>query len=235
MKRYSILFFIFLTLTSCSFFTHKTYTWDWRRDHDSYHSCAKSIIIEEAPSLLETTPKDIENYRPGYAELSPSERLEFWSLFLSIISWMESSHRAEHFYEEIGITDSSGENVISRGLLQFSFESARGYYSELETPEQLHEPETALRVGILALQRFISEDNVISQGRKGAWKGAARYWSVLRKNDKHDQIKDWLTNANYDNPRNNLIPLPPHLTEEDAQPGFTKFLNRFRQNNDAPE
>ena len=125
------------------------------------------MLLKEAPDLLKTVPKDIDNYHPDYHSLNEDDRLEFWAIFLSAISWMESSHRTEHFYEEKGITDSSGKNVISRGLLQFSYESATGYLPSLESPDELHDPDTTLRIGAIALNRFIVGDQVISSGGKG--------------------------------------------------------------------
>lgn len=217
---------ILILTPSCSLFFQETYTWDWRRDHPEYHVLAKKMILEEAPQILETIPHDIKNYCPDYKERTLEERLEFWGLLLSCISWMESSHRTEHFYEEVGITDSSGENVISRGLLQFSYESATGYLSSLESPEELHDPNISLRVGAIALRRFITGDQVISAGRKGSWRGAARYWSVLRNNPKHPQIQKWLKEADWKKPGNNLIPPPPHVTKEDYQPWIKRAFSK---------
>ena len=174
--------------------------------------------------LLDTIPRDIRSYCPDYSIRTPEERLEFWGLFISVISWMESSHRTEHFYEELGITDSTGKNVVSRGLLQFSYESARSYLSRISAPEDLHDPATSLETGVNAIRRFIIQDGVISAGKKGEWRGAARYWSVLRNNPKHRQIKAWLTHADYAQPQNNLIPPPPHVSEQDYEPWIKKVF-----------
>ena len=225
------LFVSLLLIQSCSLFSVKTYTWDWRRDHPEYHETAKAHILECAPQLLTTVPKDITNYCPDYSQRSAEERLEFWGLFLSVVSWMESSHRTEHFYEEIGIIDSTGNNVTSRGLLQFSYESAKGYLPSLSSPEDLHDPNISLKVGAIALKKFITSDCVISSGKKGSWKGAARYWSVVRNNPKHVQIQDWLKGADRRNPKKNLIPPPPHLTPED----YTPWIKRVFSGTPKPE
>ena len=235
---YKVLFFGLLmgiSTPSCSLFLQKTYTWDWRRDHPEYHKLATQWIVEKAPKLLTTTPADINNYCPGYANKTPEERLEFWGLFLSVISWMESSHRTEHSYEEVGILDSKGKNVVSRGLLQFSYESASGYLPSLSSADELHDPSTALQIGAIALNRFIVKDGVISSGKKGQWKGAARYWSVLRNNPKHLQIQSWLKSANYRQPKSNIIPPPPHVTEQDYTPWIKQVWQKTpfasKQNN----
>jgi len=226
MKWVYVLILVTIFLPSCSLLNrHKTYTWDWRRDNMEYHVCAKEMIMEEAPDLVETVPEDIENYKPDYEQLSHESRLEFWGMLLSSISWMESSHRTDLSYEENGIKDQKGNNVISRGLLQLSYESARSYLPELETPEQLHDPNTSLRIGAIALNRFIQKDGAISKGKRGSWQGAARYWSVMRKNAKHEQIQEWLKHADYQNPKNNLIPPPPHIVQEkQKQPWYRKVL-----------
>lgn len=183
----------------------------------------KELILCEYPALLTTVPSDIENYCPSYSDKSKEERLEFWSLFLSVISWMESSHRTEHSYEEKGITDSTGNNVTSRGLLQFSYESSMAYNPEITKPEDLHVPKTTLKAGVLALKKFISSDKVISSKSSGQWRGAARYWSVLRNNPKHRQIKAWLKEADYEEPKNNVIPPPPHAKQIDYTPFFKRL------------
>lgn len=212
-------------ITSCSLFVHPTFTWDWRRDHPQYHEMAKKMILTESPEILTVIPADVEAYAPNYKTWSQEERLEYWALMLSIISWMESSHRTEHFYEEVGIIDSTGNNVTSRGLLQFSFESSRAYAPEIKKPEDLHIPEMTLKAGAVAFRRFLTSDKVISAGRKGEWRGLARYWSVLRNNEKHENIKKWMRNADWENPRKNLIPPPPHLTEAETTPWMTRFFS----------
>ncbi len=213
-----------LLLTSCSLFQTKTYTWDWRRDYPQYHALAKHYIQLEAPQLVTTIPSDIQNYCPDYLTRTPEERLEFWGLFLSAISWMESSHRTALFYEEKGILDRHGNNVISRGLLQFSYESATGYLPTLATPEDLHNPSISLRIGAIALNRFIVGDGVVSSGGVGNWRGAARYWSVLRRNHKHPQIQAWLRGVDYDSPKNNIIPPPPHAKPADYTPWIRRVF-----------
>lgn len=226
MTRNLFILLLIALVSSCSLFSYKTYTWDWRRDHLNYHVKAKQMILEEAPELIESVPRDIKNYCPDYQTRSPEARLEFWGLLLSSISWMESSHRTSHFYEEQGILDNSGQNVMSRGLLQFSFESAKSYYPDLCSAQELHRPETTLRIAAIVFKRFVIQDGVISAGKKGDWKGAARYWSVLRNNPKHTQIQEWLTNVDYLNPHNNIIPPPPHVTEDDYKPWIMKAFSK---------
>jgi len=163
----------------------------------SYHQIALEEVSTTGAELLTVIPKDYRRYCPEYPQLNVQERKLFWVSFLSSIARHESSHKTESAYQE-DIKNRSGDLVVSRGLLQMSFESARFYNPALEDPEELHDPRTNMRTGLLAIQKWVLEDGVIAhQGKDGKWKGAARYWSTLRTNWKSEEIRSWLLGIDY--------------------------------------
>jgi len=107
---------------------------------------------------------------------------------LAAMAKYESNFKPALEYRE-GFKNGRGETVISTGLLQLSYESARGYGFPGITTADLKDPAKNLAVGARILGRWLSRDGVVSGGSSGAWKGAARYWSTMRSAAKTDRIK----------------------------------------------
>lgn len=189
-------FSIVCLLTSCVKDSHSL-KWDWREGHLTYHQIAMEEVGRYGRALLYTTPRDYKRYCPRYPELTPQQRQLFWASLISSIARHESSHKTESAYQE-DILNSAGNKVMSRGLLQMSFESARYYNPALKRPEELHDPRTNIRTGVLAVKKWVTTDGVIGvQESNGKWKGAARYWSTLRTNWKSEEIRSWLLSIEY--------------------------------------
>jgi hypothetical protein len=128
-------------------------------------------------------PEDATTFCPKYTKLSSSQRKEFWAFLISAMTKYESSFKPETQYKE-AFKDSKGNNVISRGLLQISIESANGYGCGFKTVSELHDPYANLSCGIRILNRWMSRDKRIAGKVDGGWRGGARYWSVLRSTNK---------------------------------------------------
>lgn len=138
-------------------------------------------VVRQLPTLgkdmLAVTPGDHGLWHPNFQALSTLQRVEFYANLIAIMAKYESSFKPETVYAETG----SLAGVISRGLLQISIDSANGYGCGLQNSEQLHDPYVSLNCGIIILNRWIGQrDKVIASGSIGAWRGGARYWSVLR-------------------------------------------------------
>lgn len=148
-------------------------------------------------SLLATVPGDIAQFCPRYLSLPPHHKKDFWVYLISSIAQFESSFNPALSYTE-NFTDSSGQLVVSRGLLQLSIESARAYGCELAQAQDLHDPYKNLLCGIKILNRWIQTDGVIrGQSASGAWRGGARYWSVLRRDTQYNSIRSWTAEQSY--------------------------------------
>lgn len=134
-------------------------------------------------SLLPTLhPKDIADFCPGYRASSRKARARFWVGLLSAVARPESHFDPASRYRE-SFTDSTGQRVISRGLLQISFESANqeAYGCAIRRARDLHQPAVNLRCGVKILSYLVSRDGVIATYREDdSARGGGRYWSTLR-------------------------------------------------------
>lgn len=144
------------------------------------------------PALLESNPVDAKIFCPNYANLEESERKQFWAFFISSMVKFESNFDPKEAYTE-GFTDSSGRYVVSRGLLQISLESSKGYRCGFASEKDIHNPTKNLSCGIRILNHWMKKDVRIASRSGLNWKGGARYWSVLRAGRKtsYQSIVKW--------------------------------------------
>lgn len=129
--------------------------------------------------LITVMPLDYGIWCPKYQSISYHERKAFWAYLLSEMARFESGFDPSTSYTE-SFTDSSGQPVVSRGLLQLSIESANDYGCGFQTSADVHDPKQNLSCGIRILNRWMKNDQRIGSKVSGSWKGGARYWSVLR-------------------------------------------------------
>ena len=133
-----------------------------------------------ATTLTDQVPKDIQKFCPEYSALDTKFRTMFWAGLLSAMAKYESNFKPETAYTE-KFRDHAGNNVVSRGLLQISIESAnqKQYSCLISNSEDLHDPAINLSCGARILSRWIEADGVVAYSNGGN-RGGARYWSVLR-------------------------------------------------------
>ena len=137
-------------------------------------------IEKHGQDLVNARPADIAEFCPKYNSLGAQGRKSFWVKLISAIAASESSFNPMARYREPAIVNRSGTNVVSRGLLQLSFESANAYDCGFTNEEQLHHPRLNIECGVRILSQWIESDGVISARADGEWRGGARYWAVLR-------------------------------------------------------
>jgi hypothetical protein len=157
------------------------FSWDGKhKDSMKWREFALNHINQYGKNLVSVVPSDIASFCPKYKSLNLNDKKMFWIALLSSMARFESNYKPEMSFEE-DFSDTSGDNVISRGLLQISGESARNYGCKMNSDNDLHKPETNLRCGVMILDRWIGRDKVISsKSSSGSWRGGARYWAVLR-------------------------------------------------------
>lgn len=133
--------------------------------------------------MLTVIPKDWNDF----IDVWPSNQaglVKFYGKILVEMSKWESKWNTETSYKE-NFKDRNGKYIYSRGLFQLSIESGRGYKCDIPTAKSLHEPKTNITCAVRILNRWVTEDNVIS-GKSGTkWRGGARYWAVLRGHTKY--------------------------------------------------
>ena len=170
--------------------------WDGQLDGATWTALALEALVDIGDPLVSAEPSDIAEFCPRYADLDADGRRAFWVGVLSAMSRFESNFDPEASFDEpahcpteacrISMTTADGRPVVSRGLLQLSQESANGYRGCPVPPAdelRLHEPGLNLRCSVAIMSRWVPADGVISAD-DGGWRGGARYWSVLRPNDR---------------------------------------------------
>lgn len=102
-----------------------------------------------------------------------------WLNLFTAMAKHESNFRPALTFKE-DFKNSRGEWVISTGLFQLSYESARGYGFTGITTEQLKDPYKNIDVAVKIMRTLVGRHGVVS-GKSGTkWLGGAAYWSVFR-------------------------------------------------------
>ncbi|MES2962573.1 MAG: hypothetical protein V4760_01700 [Bdellovibrionota bacterium] len=157
----------------------KPAAWDGRApDAAKFTELTEKALDTWGGQILEIIPRDIETFCPKYAALGREARKGFWLMLISAMAKFESGFRTVVFFKE-DFSNSKGEPVVSRGLLQISSESANGFGCGIEREVDLHDPAVNLACAVRILNRTVTRDGVIT-ARDDRWHGGARYWSVLR-------------------------------------------------------
>lgn len=144
------------------------------------------VLDIEGKDLLSVIPADKNLFCPNYAKLSLDQRKAYWIFMLSAMAQFESSFRPQATHHE-PFLDGKANNVISRGLLQISFESGKAYQCHVDSEQDLHDPVKNLTCGVRILNRWVFRDGRIA-GKVVRWRGGARYWSVLRAANKKSYL-----------------------------------------------
>ena len=153
----------------------------WRKADPTGKWTQEAESAVTAAGLPALQPSDANTFCPNYGQASEAERTQFWAGLFSIMARPESNFNPAATYVEPDIKDSAGANVISRGLLQISQESAnsKAYSCGIVRAQDLHDPAINLRCGARILAYWVKRDGSIAAISKPA-RGGARYWSVLR-------------------------------------------------------
>ncbi|QAY75153.1 lytic transglycosylase domain-containing protein [Sphingosinicella sp. BN140058] len=157
-----------------------------------------TAVSELGQALTAATfvPSDISTYCPDYRRLDEEQREIFWAALLSSLAKRESNYRPTERYRE-SFKDSTGQYVVSRGLLQLSYESARAYGCDVDSAAKLHEPNVNLRCGVRILNRLVPTARAIAKKEGQKWRGAAAYWGPFRKATSREDIAAWVREQPY--------------------------------------
>ncbi len=162
--------------------------WDQKPDGKKWTELTHIAVDEFGAQLLNQTPVDITEYCPRYDSLNPESRRAFWVYLLSRLARFESNQDPSVSYTE-SFNDAQGSPVVSRGLLQLSKESANGYGCGIDDEMELHDPAVNIQCAVRILNRWVGQrDGVVAQCVDGNWRGAARYWSPFRNEQKRQQL-----------------------------------------------
>jgi hypothetical protein len=160
--------------------THTRPLWEGRHaDGAKWTDFVINKLDLRGTMLTSVVTQDMNTFCPKFSKFSNRDRKYFWAYLMSAMVRFESNFKPSVTYQE-NFKDSDGDFVVSRGLLQLSYESAKGYQCEIRTPQDLHDPYVNLECGMRILDRWIGRDSKIAGQENGGWRGGARYWSVLR-------------------------------------------------------
>lgn len=116
-----------------------------------------------------------------------------WVHLMASMVRYESNFKPNTTYKESFKSSSSGDYVISTGLFQISISSTRGGYGCVWSgQEDLKNPIKNIACSGKVLKKLVAQDGRMAGSVGGKWKGAARYWSVLRVDAKTKaHVKQW--------------------------------------------
>jgi len=170
---------LIITLASCS--TSKD-SLQVQPVNESWPNKEWQAYAYEKVGVLPMTPDGVEWCPQG---LTRANRVHL----LAALVKHESNFNPNLEYKE-AFKNGRGEWVISTGLGQVSYESARGYGFRDATTQKLKDPEYNIKVVAAILKRWFAIDGVVSGRKDGKWRGGARYFSVFRY--KSDSMKAYL-------------------------------------------
>ena len=153
----------------------------------------RESLLNGNNALLKANPSDVTRFCPRFSSLDTEGRLRFWTQLVSAMAEKESDFNETETYTE-AFKDSSGTHVVSRGLLQLSFESAKLYGCPVRRASDLQTSATNLDCGLRIIKRWVLEDGKIG-GDQSPWRGIARYWGVFRQRKKFQQIQATVYNS----------------------------------------
>lgn len=133
--------------------------------------------------LLQTEPRDIHDWCPGYLEASPAQRAAFWTGLVSTLAWHESTHDPR----------AVGGGGQWFGLVQIAPGTARWRECEVGSGEALLNGAANLRCGIRIMGITVPRDNVVSEGMRGV----AADWGPFHSSRKREDMRNWVREQAY--------------------------------------
>ena len=149
----------------------------------AWTSHLSSSLDSLGKDILDVIPSDSGTFCANYKNLNYNQRKDVWMFLISYMTKFESNFNVNSTYTE-AFADRVGKRVVSRGLLQISIESGNAYGCNFKKSADLHDPYQNLDCGVRILNRWLNSDGRIAGKVGTAWKGGARYWSVLRTTSK---------------------------------------------------
>lgn len=160
--------------------------WQHRREASSWTQGAYSALGAHGRPLIDSVPRDVDAWCPGYRSATPAARRAFWVGFLSALAKHESTWRP----------DAVGGGGRWYGLLQILPATARGYGCRARSGAALKDGRANLSCAIRILAVTVPRDGAIAL-REGRWRGVAADWGPMRSAAKRAEMAAWLRGQNY--------------------------------------
>lgn len=153
--------------------------WDHVRGSGRWTRAAMRALESHGDRLIETVPRDIDEWCPAYPEASEWDRKAFWAGLLSTLSKHESTYRQT----------AVGGDGLWYGLVQILPATARGYGCEARSGEALKDGELNMSCAVRILNRTVPRDGVVSRGMRGV----AADWGPFHSSRKREDMRHWLS------------------------------------------
>ncbi len=151
--------------------------WDHQPQAELWTAAKLEALDHEGAILVNTVPRDIEAFCPGYEKADEEGRKAFWVALFSGLAGYESTWRET----------AAGAGGRYRGLLQIWPTSAKFHGCEVTHPNGLYDGATNLRCASVIASKAVARDQVVAGG-PGNWGGVAADWPPLRDARKRSDI-----------------------------------------------
>ncbi|WP_298430924.1 transglycosylase SLT domain-containing protein [uncultured Jannaschia sp.] len=153
--------------------------WDHVRGSSRWTRAAMRALDSHGDRLIDTVPRDIEQWCPAYPEADRWTRKAFWAGLLSTLSKHESTYRPT----------AVGGGGLWYGLVQILPATARGYGCQARSGEALKDGALNMSCAVRILNVTVPRDGVVSRG----YRGVAADWGPFHSNKKREDMRRWLT------------------------------------------
>jgi len=160
--------------------------WDHRPEAARWTQSTLTALNGHGAALIDTVPKDIDAFCPGYEQASDRDRAAFWTGLLSALAKYESTWRP----------DASGGGGAWIGLTQIDPRTARGYDCGAQTVAELKNGSQNLSCAVrIAAHQVARDEALVSED--GSWRGMARDWAPFRSPEKRQSMANWTSSQDY--------------------------------------
>ncbi len=143
--------------------------WEQRGQGPLWTRVVMSAVKTHGVELLQTVPKDIDDWCPAYAENGAEARAAFWAGFVSTLARYESTWNPR----------AVGGNGRWFGLMQIYPPTAEFRACRVQTGEGLKRGSDNLNCAIRIMNITVPRDNAISV-KDTRWRGVAADWGPIR-------------------------------------------------------
>lgn len=163
--------------------------WDHRPGGEQWSIGAMAAMRSHGHRMIETVPRDIAHWCPGYVANPPELRRAFWVGMMSALSKHESTYNPR----------AVGGGGLWYGLLQILPDTARRYGCYATTGEALKSPTDNLSCAIRIMNVTVPRDAAVAL-RDNRWRGVAADWGPMRKQNKVNEMAAWTRRQSYCQP-----------------------------------
>lgn len=171
--------------------------WDDNPRGAQWTAAVLAALRGPGASLLQTEPRDIQAWCPGYLEASSAQRAAFWTGLVSVLAWHESTHNPR----------AVGGGGRWFGLVQIAPGTARWRDCDVGSGDALLNGSANLRCGVRIMGITVPRDNVVAEGMRGV----AADWGPFHSARKREDMRNWVRDQAY-------CAAPPALTRPVMRP-----------------